>query len=298
MPIPVEVCRDYSLPAYVDEETLVFATSYSGNTEETLSCFLEAVEKECMTIAVTSDGILQEFSEKTGLPFVKLPEGYPPRTAVPYLFFPLIASLRKLRVLPKVDEEIDEAVGILKEVRKEIRPESPASKNLAKKIALGVEGSVPLVSGFGFYEGVALRMKTQFNENSKTPAKIEVFPELNHNETVGWTGLRRLTKSFSIILIRDHDESPEIRTRIEVTKKLVFDEGAAKVLEIWSRGRGRLARMLSTMYVGDFASFYLAILYGLNPTPVKIIDELKKRLEEKVDIVGELRRRFEALKSV
>jgi glucose/mannose-6-phosphate isomerase len=292
LPLPSEVCREYHLPAYADEGTLVIVSSYSGNTEETLSMYLEALEKGCMTISVTSGGLLQEFNEKLGLPFVKLPGGYPPRSAMPYLFFPLVVSLKKLGVLSGVDDEIEEAVMVLKQVREEIKPENPTSMNLAKKLAKGVKGSIPFVCGFGFYQGVALRMKTQFNENGKTPAKAEFFSELNHNETVGWTGLRKLTKNFSVILIRDEMEPPEIRTRIDLTRKLVFDEGAKNVLEIYVRGVGKLARMLSAMYIGDFASVYLGILYGSDPTPVKIIDELKRQLNEKVNTAEELKEKF------
>lgn len=292
LPIPIEVCRDYRLPAYADDETLVLTVSYSGNTEETLSVFLEAVERRCMLVAISSDGAIQEFSKKMGLPFVKLPEGYPPRSAIPYLFFPLVITLKKLGVLKGVDDEIREAIAVLRQVREEIKPETPTKKNLAKRIALDVEGSIPAIYGFGFYEGVALRIKTQFNENSKSPGVSLCFPELNHNETVGWTGKESLTKNFTVILIRDRDEPPEIKTRIDVTRKLVFDGKARKVIELGSTGKSKLAKMLSTMYVGDFASVYLAILYDLDPTPVEIIDELKKQLEEHVDKIKELRGKF------
>jgi glucose/mannose-6-phosphate isomerase len=292
--IPVEVCRGYTLPAYVDEETLVFATSYSGNTEETLSCLLEAVERQCMVIGISSNGVLQEFSEKLGLPLVAIPGGYPPRSAVPYIFFSLVAALDALGILPSMGGEIEEALAVLKEVREEITPERPLSDNLAKKIAIGLQGSIPLISGFGFYGSVARRMKTQFNENSKTPTTIELFPELRHNTVVGWARQRNLTKKFGVVLIRDKGEPPEIRKMIEVTKERIFNAGAAAVVEIWSRGRGKLARMLSTLYVGDFASVYLGILYGVNPTPTESIDELKKHLIT-VDIEGTLRRKLARL---
>ncbi len=248
-----------------------------------------------MIIVISSNGVLREWSEKTRVPLVTLPRGYPPRSALPYLFFPLVIVLEKLGVVPKMGSEIEEAITVLKELREDLKLETPVFENPAKKIAARLQGHIPLITGFGCYVSVARRMKTQFNENSKTPAKSEAFPELNHNEVVGWTGRRQLTQRYGVLLIRDPDESPEIRTRIEVTKRLVFDEGAADVLEIWSRGQGVLARMLSTMYVGDFASFYLALLYGVNPTPVEIIDELKKQMRDQVDKVGELRRRFEEL---
>ncbi len=290
--IPINVCREYNLPAYADEETLVLVSSYSGNTEETLSMFLEALEKRCMTLSITSNGSLLDFNEILNLPFVKLPTGYPPRSAVPYLFFPLVTSLKKLGILSGVDDEIRETITVLKQVREEIKPENPALQNISKQIANGVKGSIPFICGSGFYRSIALRIKTQFNENGKTPAKSETFPELNHNETVGWTGLRELTKNFSVILIRDTQETLEISTRIDVTRKLVFDSGAKNVLEIYARGIAKLARLLSVMYIGDFASVYLGILYGLDPTPVKIIDELKLQLSKRMNKAEELKNKF------
>ncbi len=294
LPIPVEVCREYTLPVYADEETLVLATSYSGNTEETLSCLLEAVERRCMVIGISSNGVLQEFSEKLGLPLVTVPGGYPPRSAVPYLFFSLVKILDALGILPSIGGEIEEAIAVLKEVREEIIPERPLADNLAKQIAISVRGSIPLIAGFGFYEGVARRMKTQFNENSKTPTAIELFPELRHNTVVGWAGRRSLMKRFGVLLIRDKEEPPEIRKMIEVTKDRIFNDSAAAVVEIWSRGRGKLARILSTLYIGDFASIYLGILYRVDPTPTENIDELKSHLMT-VDTEGVLRRKVARL---
>ena len=146
-------------------------------------------------------------------------------------------------------------------------------------------------------EGAALRIKSQFNENAKSPSVAASFPELNHNETVGWTGRADLTKKITVILIRDNDEPDEIRTRIDVTKNLVLDEMANKVVEIQARGRSILAKMFSTIYVGDFASIYLAILYETDPTPVKIIDELKAQLEKRGHKARELRKRFETIRA-
>jgi glucose/mannose-6-phosphate isomerase len=293
-PIPIDVCRSYHLPAYVDKKTLVLVVSYSGNTEETLSAYLDALEKECMTIVFTSGGLLQQFSETLGVPLVPLPPGYPPRSAVAYLFFPLAYSLGKMKPIHSLDEEIQEIVPVVSRLRDEIKPETPVEHNLAKKLAIGLKGSVPLICGFDLYKSVALRMKTQFNENSKTPAKVEFFPELNHNETVGWTGSKDLTSNFSIVLIRDDQEPAEIGSRIDVTRNLVFEK-RAEILEIYARGEGRLARMLSAMYIGDFASIYLAILYQMDPTPVTIIDELKRRLADRGEKRQETWQRFKKL---
>ena len=290
--IPINVCKEYTLPSYADEDTLVLVSSYSGNTEETLSMFLEALKKRCMTISITSNGSLLDFNKTLDLPFIQLPTGYPPRSVIPYLFFPLVLSLKKIGLVSGINSEINEAITVLKQVREEIHPEIPTGQNIAKKIANEIKGTIPFVCGFGFYRSVALRLKTQFNENGKTPAKSEVFPEINHNETVGWTGIRELTKHFTVLLIRDAQSPLEIRTRIDVTKNLVFTTGANAVLEIYAKGVSKLAKLLSVMYIGDFASVYLGILYGFDPTPVKIIDELKFHLGKKVNKAEELREKF------
>jgi len=291
-PIPIEVCREYELPAYADEKTLFFAVSYSGDTEETISGLVDAVERGCMLVAVSSNGVLQEFSERLRIPFVKLPEKIQPRFAFPYLFFPLLMVLKKLGVVEPEWEEVEEAIEILREIRNEVKPESPTSRNLSKQLALDVKGSVPIIYGFGIYGGVAQRIKTQFNENSKIPSKCEAFPELNHNEIVGWTGPDRLTKHFTVILIRDKQEKSEIKARIEVTKKLVLEKKAGKVIEIYARGKSKLARALSVMYVGDFASVYLAILYGVDPSPIDVITRMKVELKKRTDIIERLRNRL------
>jgi len=136
---------------------------------------------------------------------------------------------------------------------------------------------VPVIYGFGFYRAVAQRLKTQFNENSKVPAKWEFFPELNHNEIVGWENAKKLCENFSLVFIRDSDEPEEIRRRIEITKKLVHDEGL-RAYEIWGRGRSVLARMCSVICIGDFTSVYLAVLRAVDPTPVRTIGVLKMKL--------------------
>jgi glucose/mannose-6-phosphate isomerase len=291
LPIPLEVCRGYDLPAYANEETLALAVSYSGNTEETLSSYLQAVERRCMIIAVTSGGLLEKFSEELETPLVKLPQGYPPRSAIAYLFFPLVYSLQQLRLISP-DDEIDEALAVIQKLRNELKSETPTSHNLAKKLAIAIKDSVPLIATSNRYRSIALRMKTQFNENSKMLAKVEIFPELNHNETVGWMGCENLSRIFSVILIRDAQEPVEIRTRIEETKKLVFRNRARSVLEVTTKGRGYLARMFSALYVGDFTSIYSAIRSGIDPTPVSVIDELKRRLEKTTRKREEIKAKF------
>jgi glucose/mannose-6-phosphate isomerase len=287
--IPIEVSRDYTLPAYVDKDTLVFVNSYSGNTEETLSSFLAALRKKCTTVAITSGGQLETFCKKLQVPHVTIPSGLPPRVAVPYLFFPLPVLLEKMEILSNISDELEEAIQVFGSVSKANSFDIPTENNLAKKLANELIGTIPVVYGFRQYGAVAHRFKTQFNENSKLHSKYDVFPELNHNETVGWEAPEALTKTYSIILIRDPEEPPELRNRIDTTKSLVFSR-AKKVHKIDAEGKGKLAKMFSVLCIGDYTSIYLAILQNKDPTPVKIIDRVKKELAKK----SNMKEKFEA----
>jgi len=292
--IPIEVCKDYVLPAYVNKDTLVFAVSYSGETEETLNAFLEAVKRGSLVVSITSGGHLQSFSEKLGVPCVKVQKGLAPRVAFPYLFFPLIPFLENFWILKSYEEEVEEAIGVLEKIRDENAQEVSLQENFAKKLAWELRDSVPIVYGFRQYSAVARRLKSEFNENSKIPSFFDVFPELNHNEIMGWEATEELTKAFSVLLIRDKEEPPEIRQKIELTKKLALHK-AKKTLEIHAKGKGKLAKMLSVMYLGDLASVYLAILRGVDPLPVETISLLKEQLSEKFSLVKELEIQVEKL---
>ena len=277
--VPVDVCKEYSLPAYADSSTLVLAVSYSGETEETLTVFLEALRRKCMVVSVSSGGKLQEFSERMSIPHLLVPSGMAPRASLPYLFFPLIVCLEKLGLVSNSPQEMSESVEVLKQISGENSPIVPLSRNFSKKLAADINGTVPVVYGFGCYRTVAQRFKTQFNENSKNPAKWEFFPELDHNEIVGWEEAKQFEKWFSTIFIRDDEEPPEIRQRIEATKQLMRRQ-MKRQFEVHSRGKTCLARMASVICIGDFTSVYLAILRGIDPTPVKTITLLKQKVEE------------------
>jgi glucose/mannose-6-phosphate isomerase len=231
-----------------------------------------------MVYCVSSGGTLLEFAEKLGVPFLRIPSGMPPRAALPYLFTPLLKSLEKMKMVSSVSENLSEAIKILERISGENAPEKPARENFSKTLALGIATSVPVVYGFGVYRSVAQRFKQQFNENSKVPSKWEFFSELNHNEIVGWEKAGKLAKCFSAIFIRDKKEPNEIRNRIETTKTLMPSD--SKMFEVWSQGKSTLAKMLSTVLVGDFTSVYLAILHKIDPTPVKTINLLKEQLKQ------------------
>ncbi|MBT0159404.1 bifunctional phosphoglucose/phosphomannose isomerase [Candidatus Bathyarchaeota archaeon A05DMB-2] len=286
---PIEVSRDYTLPAYANQKTLTIIVSYSGETEETLSAFLDAVKRKCMIFCVSSGGALLEYAEKLGVPYVRVPAGMPPRAALPYLFVPLLVAMEKVGIVSGVSDELSEATKLLERIGKENAPERPVKGNTAKALASEINGTVPVVYGFGVFRGVAQRFKTQFNENSKMPSKWEYFSELNHNEIVGWEKASELVRCFSTVFIRDKAEPPEIRTRIEATRKLMPPD--SKTFEVWSQGKSMLAKMLSTILVGDFTSVYLAILRNVDPTPVETISLLKQKMKQsgtKEKIIREL----------
>ena len=237
--VPLEVSREYSLPAYADKNTLVIVTSYSGETEESLSAFLDAIKRKCMTVCISSGGTLQKFAEELGIPHLCVPPGMVPRAALPYMFMPLPVLLERIGLVSDVNPEISETFNAMRQVSDANSPENPLKNNTAKSLASSIYGTIPVFYGFGFYRAVAKRLKTQFNENSKVPAKWEVFPELNHNEIVGWEKHSELTKMLSAILIRDKAEPAEVRSRIEITKELM-QPAISKMLEVWAQGESRL----------------------------------------------------------
>jgi glucose/mannose-6-phosphate isomerase len=289
--VPIEVNRDYHLPAYADEKTLVLITSYSGDTEESLSAFLDALKRKCMVFCISSGGALLDYARLHKVPFLQVPAGNPPRAALPYMFVPLLFCLEKLGLVAGVENELNEALSVLAQVAKDNSPDRPFNENLAKNFALDFEGTIPVVYGFGAYRSVAQRFKQQFNENCKVPSSWEVFPELDHNEIVGWERADDLANDFSVIFLRDHNEPVEIRSRIETTKELMKPSGVA-TYEIYAQGTSTLAKMLSLICIDDFISVYLAILRGIDPTPVVTINYLKDTLKKngvKEKIIEELK---------
>ncbi len=288
--VPIEVSKDYHLPTYADKRTLVLLASYSGETEESLSSFLEALRHKCMIYCISSGGTLLKYAEKLKLPYLQIPVGMPPRAALPHLLVPLFTVIEKTGLVSGVSAELIEATKLLERIAKENAPEKSTTENYAKTLALGLNDKSPVIYGFGMFRGVAMRWKQQFNENSKMPSKWEMFSELNHNEIVGWENPKKLGRDFAALLIRDKAESAEIRSRIEITKAII-QPILSNTFEVWTQGKSDLAKILSTICIGDFTSIYLALLRKVDPTPVETISLLKAKLEEngtKEKIIREL----------
>ncbi len=279
--IPISVYREYELPAYVDNSTLVFISSYSGNTEETISAYRQAKEKGAQLILISSDGALKDYATKDKLTFIEIPRGLPPRCALGYLSIIPLAVLNKLGVVGDIAPSISEVVRVLEELKnRNLNPRIGQKDNIAKYIADKLFNKLPVIySGSIHFDAVVTRLRGQLNENSKSLASTHVFPEMNHNEIVGWQNPKKLFKNFVVLMLRDKDMHPRVTTRMDITSDILKDEGVC-VLEIWSRGQNLLSRIFSLIYIGDFISFYLAILYGIDPTPVDRVTYLKKRLAE------------------
>ena len=293
---PVIVHRDYGIPAFADENTMVFAVSYSGNTEETLSGFVQAIRRGCMVVAVSSGGALSRWCTRLRIPWVRVPEGIPPRSALPYLFTPLMAILARQGLGITWRTELRKVVEALKRLRSELSPEKPLEKNPAKAIAQRLFGRIPIAYAAHPYFCAAQRLKAQLNENAKVFAKAEAFPELNHNEIVGWEKPFKELSNAAVVVYRDGYEKPWIAARIEATLEQVAGI-AADIIEIRPVGEEVLARMLSAIYLGDYASLYLAVLRSIDPYPVESIAKLKQRLAEKVRLVESLEKQVGELAS-
>ena len=261
--IPVFVVRDYKVPIFVDENTLVFAVSYSGNTEETISAFRDAANKKAKIVAVTSGGQLASIAKKV----IKVPGGMQPRAALGYLFFPLIGTLVNSNVIEVSPNEIKEMLAILSE--------ADDFKSVGEKIAKKIGQKTPIVYASELFGAVAYRWKTQFNENSKIAAFCHAFSEMNHNEIAGYQTMSK--NNFFAIIIRDKDDNERIKKRMDITKDIISTK--IEVEEVHTKGEHLLSRIFSAVYYGDFVSYYLAIANKIDPTPVTVIENLKKKLK-------------------
>ncbi|MEQ8200365.1 MAG: bifunctional phosphoglucose/phosphomannose isomerase [Syntrophomonadaceae bacterium] len=276
--IPIMVNRDYDIPAFIDDHSLVLAVSYSGNTEETLSAYRRAQEQGATLIAVTSGGKLAELAHADGATVVNIPGGLSPRAATGYLFAPLALILQELDIMAGVDEDLQEVGAVLQAMRQEIGPDVTLEENRARQIARDLRGRLPLIWGStGHSEIAALRWKAQINENAKCPVFCNYFPELNHNEIVGFEVPGEILSYIVVVMLRDPGDHIQVHKRMDISKRIISDK-VAGVLEVESRGQGFLARLYSLAYLGDYVSFYLAEEYGVNPTPVEVIDFLKNEL--------------------
>jgi glucose/mannose-6-phosphate isomerase len=281
LPVPVVTVKGYALPAYVGPDCLVFAVSYSGNTEETLDCLEQARTAGARLVAVSSGGRMAEIAGKQGIPLFTIPGGHQPRASLGYLFVPILSALERMGLIRGTLDELRSAVGMLAERSREYGRATELESNPTKRLAKDLLGYLPVVYGSeGSLAVAALRWKAQLNEMAKVPAFCNSFPELNHNETVGWQNLEEICSRSHLIVLRERNEHPRVEKRIEITLDLLADS-LGHITQICARGSNQVERLLDIMYFGDFTSVYLALALGQDPTPVTRIEELKKRLAGK-----------------
>jgi glucose/mannose-6-phosphate isomerase len=278
LPFPVAVVKGYGLPEFCGRDTLVVAISFSGNTEETVAAYAQAVDRGCRVVAVSGRGRLAELAVADQVAHVPLPPEAPPvpRAALGYLAGSVIGALDALGVIPPAAADVERTAVVLGGLGEELGPEQPVEGNEAKRIAGWLLGRTPVVWGSeGLAEPAALRWKNQMNENAKVPAFWNVVPELDHNEIEGWSG--HAGGSFAAVLLRHRGEDPPNALRMEATVETVTALGL-EVREVHARGTGPLDRLFSLIMVGDFASAYLAVLRGVDPAAIPVLTGLKERL--------------------
>jgi glucose/mannose-6-phosphate isomerase len=294
--VPMEAVRGYHLPAYVNNHTLVFLVSYSGDTEETLSCMLDAARKGCKMVCISSDGAMQRAAKALKLPILGLPRMAAARVSFPYLLAPIPYVLAKLNILfwDRVETEMNEATEMVTKLTKEYAVETPFKKNYAKQVALRIYGTVPVIYSYSQYRSVGLRFKTQVNENCKLPARCDVFPELDHNEIMSWEASKQILKHYTLILLRGPEEPEEVKTRIEILKEKFFTK-ARGTIEIQAKGQTTLTRMLHLLFTADMISLYLAVLLRRDPVASQTFKILKYQMTERLGTLERLEEKIKKL---
>ncbi len=263
--IPITVCRDYELPSTADKESLVIISSYSGNTEETISAYKDALRKFCKIICITSGGRIQEIATSNRTPIVKIPKGIQPRAALAYSFFPMLKLMETFRIVESKKAEVERVVKTL---------DKQVFMNTGLAIAEKLVDKTILVYASEKFRPVAYRWKTQLNENSKTMAFANTFSEMNHNEI---SGFANMNAKYHCIILRNDEDNHRIKKRMDITKKHLKNK-SVDVTDINITGDTYLTKIFSAIYVGDWTSYFLALKYMIDPTPVKDIENFKKEL--------------------
>jgi glucose/mannose-6-phosphate isomerase len=278
-PIPIVVCKDYDLPEFCGRDTVVLAASFSGNTEETLAAYSTAVGRGCRLVTFSAGGELAARSAEDGVAHVAIPSGVPvPRAALGLLSAAPIGVLDAMGLIPPAADAVRDAAEAVDALAREMGPDQPFDTNAAKAMAAWIGSRTPLVWGStGVGEVAALRWKNQFNENAKVPAFAATLPELDHNDIEGWapgTG-----SAYALVILRPGGEAPAVSRRIPATLEAIAGAGMEH-REVVAPGATQLERLFRLIATGDFVSCYVAILLGMDPTPIPVLTRLKEMLRE------------------
>lgn len=275
--VPYVIVRDYHLPGWLGPGTLFIASSYSGNTEETLSALAEAEQAGCQIAVIAAGGKLAEIAREKGYPLCEVPEGYQPRMTAMYNLAALVQLLEPRGVVPSGSlDELHTGAEWLKSEVAQWRADVVATSNLAKQLAQELMGSSPVIYASALMQPVGYKWKISLNENAKNVAWYNVFPEFNHNEFLGWTS-HPIDKPYKIVDLRSNLDHPQIQKRFELSARMLSGKRPEPHV-VNLEGDTLLKQLLWGTAFGDFVSLYVALLNGLNPTPVEIIEKFKKEL--------------------
>lgn len=276
---PIYVHRGYDLPPYVDQRTLLIASSHSGDTEEVVSAFGQGLQCPAKKLAITTGGRLLQMAESQGIPAVTFESRSPPRAAIGYSLMSLLAILEKTAILPEVEESVKDALDTLATTQAKLSPDVPARDNQAKQLAQQMHDKLPVIYGADVLAEVAHRWKTQLNENAKTWCFHEELPEANHNALVAYSLPTHIAKDAFVVFLGPDTMPQRIRLRCEFVRSVLAESGVAFV-DVPIPGRTLLSQILNGVLFGDYTSCYLALLNEVSPTSTDLINRLKDYLSD------------------
>jgi glucose/mannose-6-phosphate isomerase len=275
---PITVWRDYGLPAWaVGPETLVIASSYSGNTEETLSAFDTALERKTTTLVMSTGGKISEKAQSLGVPLWKFVYKAQPRTAIGYTFTLPLAALSRLGLIANPAQEVAAAAAAMREQSTRIAATVDTSANAAKKLAKRCKGKLVAVFGADSMAPIARRWKGQISEVGKAWAQFEELPELDHNSIAGTKYPQEIIDRTLVVFLQSTFDHPRNALRVKITQDIMNTQGFQTEL-VKGAGSSLLSQMYTALHFGDYVSYYLSMLYEIDPSPVEVIEGLKKRL--------------------
>jgi glucose/mannose-6-phosphate isomerase len=274
---PVEVLRGYDLPAWVGRDTLVIASSKSGNTEETLSQLETALARRCPVVVVSSGGALRNVAQAAGLPLAIVPDRGSPRSSVGWSMAIVAGILQQAGLLELDEAEIEAGMAAGRATAAACGPDVPTADNPAKQLAWALVDRIVLIGGSGFLAPVARRWKAQLNENSKAAAVFEELPEATHNTVVGFEQPESLRDHLGVVLLKSELEHPRDALRSTLVGDLLVS-GHIWHTFVEAKGEGKLGQALSAIVIGDYVSVYLAFMYAVDPSPIDVIAHIKEQL--------------------
>ncbi|NWG27315.1 MAG: bifunctional phosphoglucose/phosphomannose isomerase [Ignavibacteriaceae bacterium] len=270
--IPFNVVRGYNLPSYVNQNTLIIISSYSGNTEETISCFEQALTRKSQIVVITSGGKIEEIASSKKIPVIKIPGGFQPRYALGLGFYSLLKLMQELGFADE-NKNVTDTINLWKRRSDDFSGEN----NYALQIAEQLVGFIPVIYSAEYLSSAGYRFKCQLNENAKLHAFYHTLPEMNHNEIVGWESYKEKQFHTKVIYLLDKEYNPQIIKRFDTLKELLAGQ-AIEILTISSNEKNRKVRIMDLIFLADWISFYASVLRGFDPSEIDFINRMKQRL--------------------